>query len=1726
LKPKFSGGAVLRWGVNDNRMTESMFPAQYILSRSLLKSGIAILCLGVLMAHGVEAAAGLETGVRETDARIEGVEMHLPADQSLTPWIHDPAIFEKDEGDRTELREVAEQDVKTIKLDNLVPPIHFGLGEVEITENYLKMLRDVLDRMRDRANVRLHFVGHADSLPLRGELIERYGDNVGLSRERAGTVAEYCQRALVLPPEAISYEGLGDSQPVADNTTEKGRQLNRRVEVQVWYDEIGEKQVEKEVIVPREVNRVKVCRTETVCKLRYRDGHAHRARVKNLIQPLHYDKGMLSVPDEFLQQVAQAMKNLESKQNLVVKYIAYSDNLPLKGRDARIYGDAIGLTKAVARRVSLAVKEDLGLLNVAIETEGRGSSQPVASNDMQQGRALNRRVEVEFWHDDPLQDLPEEPQLCPGAPGAEIVTRVYEPESGGIDPILFADGKPLVPPVYSEHLQSIMDEISDRTNVRLQFIGYTANKRLDRRTAAVYGDDIGLSMARARRAMEAVSGQMGLNEGQAEYDGHGYVQSDDVVNGGFIESDTAKVKVQVVYDEPILLDDYEGIDITPLTREVHPVDPFALNHMRITVDGRPLDDPGKSISDVQRCTDVALENAQIRFKHDSLKLEPRLNVTSWPNTIRYQDFPDTPFVENLVYFRMYTNYRSFIERAEVRIFEEAQSVRDTPVAVIEMDIDGMAQWQPDFESFSAPAHELKYLVRVYDKQGLFDETTPQPLWVADQIDPSVAEINPGEKLLAGYGESRIASRNIPLHGGTVQAHGTKVPEGHGVWMAGYSVPVDKKGSFVAEEILPEGMHTVEVAVLDEFGNGELFLRDLALHRSDWFTVGIADMTLSGNMTSGPAELLAPDKQQYSEDVSFQGRLAFYTDGKFENGWSLTASADTREGPLDEIFSNFMDKSPDGLFRRMDPDYHYPTFGDDSTVTEDAPTRGKFYVKVKKDETYGLWGNFKVGYTDNDLAHVDRGLYGANLHYQPLDTTGFGEPRLLVDGFGADPGTVGGRDELRGTGGSLYFLRRQDILEGSERLRIEVRDKDSGLVMGVKNLTPVLDYDIDYLQGRILLARPLSSTADDGLLVSSESIGGHPVFLVVRYEFTPGFDDPDTLAAGGRVHYWFNDHIKVGVTGSHDEELDIENSLGGTDLTLRMSPASWIKLEAGRTKGPGVLATTSSDGGYNFGASDDVTENDDIEASSYRFDASLGFKDFFANWNGRVTFYLQNLEAGYSAPGLATARELTQYGGTADLPFTEHLNARLKADMHEQQDGLETESGELNLDYRMGENWTLGSGVRHESRKDNSVVVPTTQEEGDRTDGVVKLLYDSRERWTAYGFVQETMQSSGNREDNGRIGAGGSLRFTDRFKIASEISEGDLGTGGRLETEYLYSDRTTMYTNYTLENERTDNGLLARKGNMASGFRTRYSDSASVYFEERYTHGDVPTGLVHTTGVELTPFDRVNLGANLDLGTLKDPFTAAETERTAMSVSGGYGFDRLKVSSGLEYRVDDIEQPDASSSKRTSWLFKNSLKYQLSEDWRIIGKFNYAVSESSMGDYYNGDYTEASLGYAYRPVHHDRLNVLLKYTYFYNMPSPNQLTGTDTPTEYIQRSHIGAVDVMYDLTSRLTLGGKYAYRYGQVAQDRVNPEYFDSRAHLVVLRADWHFVHRWDVLIEGRLLDLPDAQDSRSGALVGIYRHLGNHIKVGIGYNFSDFSDDLTQLDYQHQGLFINLIGKY
>ena len=365
-----------------------------------------------------------------------------------------------------------------------------------------------------------------------------------------------------------------------------------------------------------------------------------------------------------------------------------------------------------------------------------------------------------------------------------------------------------------------------------------------------------------------------------------------------------------------------------------------------------------------------------------------------------------------------------------------------------------------------------------------------------------------------------------------------------------------------------------------------------------------------------------------------------------------------------------------------------------------------------------------------------------------------------------------------------------------------------------------------------------------------------------------------------------------------------------------------------------------------------------------------------------------------------------------------------------------------------------------------------------------------------------------------------------MKLEGELSGGNTGTGAKIGTDYLYTDRTNIYLTYALENERANNGIASRRGNMTAGARSRYNDTTSVYMEERYAHGDIPTGLTHAVGVDVAPDDRWNYGGSFETGTLEDQQTAATTKRTAIGLLMGYAFEKTKVASAVEWRSDDSESPaTALVSTRETWLWKNSIKYQINPDWRFIGKLNWSESTSSLGEFYDGNFTEAVIGYGYRPVLSDNWNTLAKYTYFYNVPSTDQQTVNNTAVEFIQKSHVFSIDTLHDLTQRWSVGGKYAYRLGQVSQDRVNPQFFDSRASLYVLRADWHFMYRWDALIEARLLDLPDAQDRRSGALLGLYRHMGKNFKFGIGYNFTDFSDDLTDLSFDSQGVFINLIGQ-
>lgn len=86
----------------------------------------------------------------------------------------------------------------------------------------------------------------------------------------------------------------------------------------------------------------------------------------------------------------------------------------------------------------------------------------------------------------------------------------------------------------------------------------------------------------------------------------------------------------------------------------------------------------------------------------------------------------------------------------------------------------------------------------------------------------------------------------------------------------------------------------------------------------------------------------------------------FTPRKIKKDWQVTASADTKEQPIEDLFSNFTNKDPRYLLKRIDPKKYYQVYGDDSTTLEDAPTQGKFYIKAEKDDSHIMWGTSRRG----------------------------------------------------------------------------------------------------------------------------------------------------------------------------------------------------------------------------------------------------------------------------------------------------------------------------------------------------------------------------------------------------------------------------------------------------------------------------------------------------------------------------------------------------------------------------------------------------------------------------------------------------------------------------------------------------------------------------------------------------------------------------------------------
>ena len=1108
--------------------------------------------------------------------------------------------------------------------------------------------------------------------------------------------------------------------------------------------------------------------------------------------------------------------------------------------------------------------------------------------------------------------------------------------------------------------------------------------------------------------------------------------------------------------------------------------------------------------DEDTASNLVLSPDDIHMSYDGLSAQPLLNAG-------LADGKGSAAPGETLEFRTFWNYSHWVERAELRIFDEDDQLITAPVAVLNVDLAGNVVWTVPA---SVAGKTYSYVLRVYDADGRFDETARKTVLVTDKAKLDEERL----ETTAIYGQDNTSIRNIAVNGGSVTVSMADIGAYNvdDLRVFGYPVPIDPDGDFAVQQILPSGAHDLAVSYVDGDGRRVQLKRQIDIPANEFFFVGLGDLTV-GRQGEGGRALVEAGGEDFDQTF-VHGRAAFYLKGKVQGKYLITASLDTTEDDISNIFSNLNDRDPQSLLRRLDPDRFYPVYGDDSTFVEDAPTQGRFYVRVEKGDDHIVWGNFLTNITSTEFAQIDRGLYGAKLEYNSDATTSTGERRSRVTLFAADPGTVPGRDEFRGTGGSVFFFQRQDLTIGSERLRIEIRDKDSGLVLETRDLRPFVDYDVDYIQGRVILAEPLNSTVLGDQIVRDGTISGGDAYLVARYEFTPGLADIGGFTTGGRAEGWVTDNVRLGFTGQQEETGDVDQTLYAADLLVRASEGTYFKAEVANTEGQAFGESASLDGGFTFAdlASADVDSN----SMAYRFEGAVNLADV-SNQRGSVSAYYEDIEAGFSAPGRLAIADTERYGAAASVQLSEdgRTNLALKYDSVDIDGGVvETTTA---LDARLGvtEAISVGLGVRY-----NDIEGSAIGRNGDRTDIGGEVRYNINDENNIYVFAQGTVANSGTIAGGDRYGAGARVQLTERIGVNGEVSGGNGGLGALGGLSFQRADGEEYYLNYTLDAERTEPGvdgtrsLLNSQNTLTAGGRKRFTSYLSVFGEERRSFGNT-AGLTHAYGLDFTPGDHWSFGANFEIGEVEDQTQIVDRE--AFTVTTGYTSERFNAGAAFEWR-DDTNNGES----RESWSLRSNASLQISEDFRGLLRFNRAESNSSEGAFFDGEFTEIQVAGAYRPTKNDRLNALLRYTYFEDQTSASQISNSGQSALPAQRSNIFSLDAQYRLTNWLTIGGKYGVRTGEISVSRLSDDFVSSTAQLGVIRADIHFVKKWDLLLEGRILDVQEASDTRSGLLAAVYRHVGDNAKIGVGYNFTDFSDDLTDLSFDDNGVFVNLIAKF
>ncbi len=129
---------------------------------------------------------------------------------------------------RDELKDVDVKVLKGVVYISLADNMLFKTGSYDISDRAMATLSKIAKIIKDYKDYDVMVEGNTDDVPISRTNIR---NNWDLSALRASSVVQVLQNRFGVDPSRLSAAGRGEYRPIADNSTDSGRQRNRRTEI-------------------------------------------------------------------------------------------------------------------------------------------------------------------------------------------------------------------------------------------------------------------------------------------------------------------------------------------------------------------------------------------------------------------------------------------------------------------------------------------------------------------------------------------------------------------------------------------------------------------------------------------------------------------------------------------------------------------------------------------------------------------------------------------------------------------------------------------------------------------------------------------------------------------------------------------------------------------------------------------------------------------------------------------------------------------------------------------------------------------------------------------------------------------------------------------------------------------------------------------------------------------------------------------------------------------------------------------------------------------------------------------------------------------------------------------------------------------------------------------------------------------------------------------------------